>query len=33
MMNIYNGNVVTDARGLTTVTLPSYFRAHVKDER
>ena len=27
MMNIYNGNVVTDARGYAVVTLPSYFQA------
>jgi len=27
MMNIYNGNVTTDARGLAVVTLPDYFTA------
>ncbi len=27
MMNIYNGNIVTDAGGLAIVTLPSYFDA------
>jgi hypothetical protein len=27
MMNIYNGNVVTDRRGLAAVELPSYFEA------
>ena len=27
MMNIYNGNVTTNARGLTTVVLPDYFEA------
>jgi hypothetical protein len=27
MMNIYNGNVVTDAAGYATVTLPDYFEA------
>ena len=25
MMNIYNGNVTTNARGLATVVLPDYF--------
>jgi len=25
MMNIYNGNVATNARGLATVVLPDYF--------
>lgn len=33
MMNIYNGNVVTDASGLATVTLPDYFEALNKDFR
>ena len=33
MMNIYNGNVVTDANGDATVTLPSYFEALNKDFR
>ncbi len=27
MMNVYNGNIVTDANGFATVTLPSYFQA------
>lgn len=27
MMNIYNGNITTDANGFATVTLPSYFEA------
>ncbi len=27
MINIYNGNVVTDANGKATITLPSYFEA------
>src|SRR5208282_2151874 len=27
MMNIYNGNVTTDPRGLATVVLPDYFEA------
>ena len=27
MMNIYNGNVVTDARGFATVRMPSWFQA------
>ncbi|HMN32082.1 MAG TPA: hypothetical protein PKA54_01780, partial [Chitinophagaceae bacterium] len=27
MMNIYNGNIVTDANGYATVTLPDYFEA------
>jgi hypothetical protein len=31
MMNVYNGNVVTDASGKATVTLPSYFEAANKD--
>src|SRR5207302_599055 len=33
MMNIYNGNIVTDANGYATVTLPSYFDALNKDFR
>ncbi|CAN5710971.1 hypothetical protein BH20VER1_BH20VER1_20470 [soil metagenome] len=33
MMNIYNGNVVTDARGKATVTLPDYFAALNRDPR
>ena len=31
MMNVYNGNVVTDAQGNATVTLPQYFQAENKD--
>jgi hypothetical protein len=27
MMNVYNGNITTDRRGLATVTLPDYFEA------
>lgn len=27
MMNVYNGNIVTDANGIATVALPSYFEA------
>jgi len=33
MMNIYNGNVTTDASGTATVTLPAYFDALNKDFR
>jgi hypothetical protein len=33
MMNIYNGNVVTDKRGLAMVTLPDYFEALNRDFR
>jgi len=33
MMNIYNGNIVTDAGGDATVTLPGYFEALNKDFR
>ncbi|MBS1771489.1 MAG: hypothetical protein JST82_01425 [Bacteroidetes bacterium] len=33
MMNIYNGNIVTDAAGNATVTLPSYFEALNQDFR
>jgi len=33
MMNIYNGNVVTDANGDARVTMPSYFEALNKDFR
>jgi hypothetical protein len=33
MMNIYNGNVVTDANGDATITLPDYFEALNKDFR
>ncbi|GAA4349143.1 hypothetical protein GCM10023185_05620 [Hymenobacter saemangeumensis] len=31
MMNVYNGNVVTDAQGNATVSLPTYFEAENKD--
>jgi len=33
MMNIYNGNVVTDSNGIATVELPSYFEALNQDFR
>ena len=33
MMNIYNGNVVTDAHGRATITLPEYFEALNRDFR
>ncbi len=33
MMNIYNGNVVTDAQGFATITMPGYFDALNKDFR
>jgi len=33
MMNIYSGNIVTDANGYATVELPSYFEAANKDFR
>lgn len=33
MMNIYNGNITTDAAGYATVTLPAYFEALNKDFR
>jgi len=33
MMNIYNGNVTTDGRGVATVTLPDWFEALNKDFR
>ncbi len=33
MMNIYNGNVTTDATGFATVTMPGYFDALNKDFR
>jgi len=33
MMNVYNGNIVTDANGDATVTLPDYFEALNKDFR
>jgi hypothetical protein len=33
MMNVYNGNIVTDAQGNATVSLPDYFNALNKDFR
>ena len=33
MMNVYNGNITTDARGLAVVTLPDYFEALNRDFR
>ena len=33
MMNVYNGNTVTDANGFSTVKLPDYFEALNKDFR
>lgn len=33
MMNVYNGNITTDANGLATVTLPDYFESLNKDFR
>jgi hypothetical protein len=33
MMNVYNGNIVTDASGYVTVTLPDYFESLNKDFR
>jgi len=33
MMNIYNGNIVTDAAGYATITLPDYFEALNRDFR
>ena len=33
MMNVYNGNVVTDADGFATIELPSYFEALNRDFR
>jgi hypothetical protein len=33
MMNIYNGNVVTDENGIAVVTLPEYFNSLNKDFR
>ncbi|MBS1588938.1 MAG: collagen-like protein [Bacteroidetes bacterium] len=33
MMNVYNGNVITDANGDATITLPDYFDALNKDFR
>ena len=33
MMNVYSGNITTDANGMATVVLPSYFEAANKDFR
>lgn len=33
MMNVYNGNVITDKHGVATVTLPDYFEALNRDFR
>ncbi len=33
MMNIYNGNIITDANGRSTVQMPSYFEALNRDFR
>ena len=33
MMNIYNGNIVTDGNGFATITMPDYFDALNKDFR
>lgn len=33
MMNVYSGNIVTDANGFATVTMPDYFEAANKDFR
>ena len=33
MMNVYNGNVITDASGIASVSLPAYFEALNKDFR
>lgn len=33
MMNIYNGNIVTDAQGVATAVLPNYFEALNRDFR
>ena len=33
MMNIYNGNIITDQNGKATVTLPAYFEALNMDFR
>jgi hypothetical protein len=33
MMNIYNGNVVTDAKGFATITMPDWFEALNRDFR
>jgi hypothetical protein len=33
MMNVYNGNIVTDSRGVAVITLPQYFEALNRDFR
>ena len=33
MMNVYNGNAVTDAKGFAVVHLPNYFQALNRDFR
>lgn len=33
MMNIYNGNVTTDAKGVATITMPDYFQSLNRDFR
>ncbi len=33
MMNVYNGNITTDAKGYATVTMPAYFEALNRDYR
>ena len=33
MMNVYNGNITTDAHGLATIVLPDYFEALNRDFR
>ena len=33
MMNVYNGNITTDAKGFATVTMPKYFEALNRDFR
>ena len=33
MMNVFNGNITTDAQGFATVTMPDYFEASNKDFR
>ena len=33
MMNVYNGNIVTDSKGMATVFLPDYFEALNRDFR
>jgi hypothetical protein len=33
MMNVYNGNIMTDSRGYATITMPDYFEALNRDFR